>query len=134
MNWVDIALIGTLAAGGLLGIWIGMVRASFGVLGVVAGFVVVGHYRDDAAAWLAGFVANEAIVIARSPVVRHQCFFVDPFEINRLALAFRQPRNMHTESDHDMRCIQACAHGYFPLKLLLLSHALDGDTLQVAVA
>ena len=62
MNWVDMALIGTLAAGGLFGLWIGMVRASFSVLGVVAGFVVAAQFHDDAASWLAGFVANEAAV------------------------------------------------------------------------
>ena len=62
MNWVDLMLIGTLAAGGLLGLWIGMVRASFSVLGVIAGFVVVAHFRDDAASWIAGYVANETVV------------------------------------------------------------------------
>lgn len=62
MNWVDMALIGTLAAGGLLGLWIGLVRASFSVLGVIAGFVVVAQFHDTAASWLAGFVANEAAV------------------------------------------------------------------------
>ena len=62
MNWVDMALIGTLAAGGLFGLWIGMVRASFSVLGVIAGFVVVARYRDDAASWLYGYLANETVV------------------------------------------------------------------------
>ena len=62
MNWVDMALIGTLAAGGLFGLWIGMVRASFSVLGVIAGFVVVARFRDDAATWLYGYLANETVV------------------------------------------------------------------------
>jgi len=62
MNWVDIVLIGTLAAGGLLGMWIGMVRASFSVLGVIAGFVVVDNLRDDTAGWLAAYMVNGTVI------------------------------------------------------------------------
>ena len=42
MNWVDIVLIVTLAAGGLAGMWTGLVRASFAVIGVVVGELVGG--------------------------------------------------------------------------------------------
>ena len=66
MNWIDLALIGTLAAGGLIGMWIGAVRASFGVLGVIAGFVVAANFRDDAASWLAGYMANETVIVILS--------------------------------------------------------------------
>ncbi|MDA0262629.1 MAG: CvpA family protein [Chloroflexi bacterium] len=62
MNWLDIILVGILAAGGPFGMWTGMVRASFTVLGVAAGFIVVGHYRDDTAGWLAGFMSNAAVI------------------------------------------------------------------------
>ena len=66
MNWVDMVLIGTLAAGGLMGIWIGAVRASFSVLGVIAGFAVIAQFRNDAASWLAGYVANETVIVILS--------------------------------------------------------------------
>jgi uncharacterized membrane protein required for colicin V production len=69
MNWVDVVLIGTLLAGGLLGMRIGMVRASFGALGVVAGFVVVAHFRDDAASWVTGYFSNTALVEMLSYVI-----------------------------------------------------------------
>ncbi len=66
MNWVDLVLIGTLAAGGLMGMWIGAVRASFSVLGVIAGFAAVAQFRNDAASWLAGYVANETVIVILS--------------------------------------------------------------------
>ncbi|MCI0829716.1 MAG: CvpA family protein, partial [Chloroflexi bacterium] len=69
MNWIDMVLIGTLAAGGLLGMWIGMVRASFGVIGVVAGFAVAAQYRGGAESWLAGYLANETLVVILSYVI-----------------------------------------------------------------
>ena len=42
--------------------WIGMVRASFSVLGVIAGFVVVAQFQDDAASWLAGYMASQTAI------------------------------------------------------------------------
>lgn len=69
MNWVDIVLIGTLAAGGLIGMWIGMVRASFGVIGVIAGFAVVAQFRGGAESWLATYLHGESLVVALSYVV-----------------------------------------------------------------
>ena len=69
MNWVDIILIGTLAAGGLAGMWIGMVRASFAVIGVIAGFAVVAQFRGGAESWLAGYLASEVLVTILSYVI-----------------------------------------------------------------
>ncbi len=69
MNWVDIVLIGTLAAGGLIGMWIGMVRASFGVIGVVAGFAVIAQFRGGAESWLATYLPGESLVVGLSYVV-----------------------------------------------------------------
>lgn len=69
MNWVDIVLIGTLAAGGLIGMWIGIVRASFGVIGVISGFVVVAQFRGAAESWLAAYLPAESLVVALSYVV-----------------------------------------------------------------
>lgn len=68
MNWVDIVLIGTLAAGGLIGMWIGMVRASFAVIGVIAGFGVVAQFRGGAESWLATYLPSESLVVALSYV------------------------------------------------------------------
>ncbi len=66
MNWIDLVLIGTLAAGGLMGMWIGAVRASFSVLGVIAGFAAAAQFRNDAASWLAGYLANETVIVVLS--------------------------------------------------------------------
>ena len=69
MNWVDFLLIGTLAAGGLIGMWTGMVRASFAVIGVIAGFGVVAQFRGGAESWLAGYLASETLVTILSYVI-----------------------------------------------------------------
>ncbi|MQF88845.1 MAG: hypothetical protein FI737_07125 [SAR202 cluster bacterium] len=69
MNWFDIVLIGTLAVGGLIDMWIGMVRASFGVIGVIAGFAVVAQFRGGAESWLAIYLLSETLVVASSYVV-----------------------------------------------------------------
>ncbi|MBO19072.1 MAG: hypothetical protein CL732_00850 [Chloroflexi bacterium] len=61
MNLVDFILIGTLATGGLLGLWIGMVRASFSVLGVLAVFVVVGQWQGGVSLWLGAYVASQQL-------------------------------------------------------------------------
>lgn len=62
MNWLDLVLIGTLAIGGLVGMWTGMVRASFYALGVIMGFVVGARFQADAASWLAEYMANDAAI------------------------------------------------------------------------
>lgn len=69
MDWVDIVLIGVLATGGLMGMWIGMIRASFCVIGIVAGFAVVTQFRGDAESWLAAYLANDGLVSMLSYVV-----------------------------------------------------------------
>lgn len=69
MNWVDIVLIGTLVTGGLVGMWVGIIRASFTVIGVIVGFVVVAQFRDDAASLLANHLANDGLVTVLSYVV-----------------------------------------------------------------
>ncbi len=69
MNWIDIVLIGTLVTGGLMGMWIGMVRASFGVIGIVAGIMVAAQFRGGAESWLAGYLADGTLVALLSYVV-----------------------------------------------------------------
>ena len=55
--------------GGLIDMWIGMVRASFGVIGVIAGFAVVAQFRGGAESWLAIYLLSETLVVASSHVV-----------------------------------------------------------------
>ena len=52
--------------GGLIDMWIGMVRASFGVF---AGFAVVAQFRGGAESWLATYLPSETLVVALSYVV-----------------------------------------------------------------
>ena len=52
--------------GGLIDMWIGMVRASFGV---IAGFAVVAQFRGGAESWLAIYLLSETLVVASSHVV-----------------------------------------------------------------
>ncbi|MCH7737939.1 MAG: CvpA family protein [Chloroflexi bacterium] len=69
MNWVDVVLIATLAAGGLVGMWTGMVRASFAVIGVIAGFAVTAQFRPGAEAWIAGYLAGDTLAVILSYIV-----------------------------------------------------------------
>lgn len=62
MNWVDITLLGTLAAGGLLGMYIGLVRAAFLVIGVLVGLAVTAQFQGGAESWLAGYMSGGALV------------------------------------------------------------------------
>ncbi len=69
MDWVEFVLIGTLAAGGLIGMWIGLIRASFCVIGIIAGILAVTQFRGSAESWLATYSANEGLVSLLSYVV-----------------------------------------------------------------
>ena len=69
MNWVDITLIGTLAADGLMGTYIGLVRASFLVIGVLAGLAVTAQFQGGAESWLAGYLSDGALVTILSYVM-----------------------------------------------------------------
>ena len=66
MNWVDIVLIGTLVTGGLMGMRIGIIRASFAVIGVLAGILAVAQFRGGAETWLSGYLPNGALTIVLS--------------------------------------------------------------------
>lgn len=60
MNWVDLVLIGTLVTGGLLGMQIGIIRASFAVIGVFAVILTLAQFRGGAESWLLGYLPNDA--------------------------------------------------------------------------
>ena len=62
MNWVDIALIVTLSAGGLIGIWIGLIRTYMSIIGIIAGIVSIALLRGTVESWLFGFSVNHDLV------------------------------------------------------------------------
>ena len=71
MNWVDIVIIAVAALFGLLGLWRGAIRTAFGIVGLVVGIVLAGHYYQPFAAVLspggaswAGIAAYAIILIA----------------------------------------------------------------------
>ena len=66
MNWADIVLIVTLVTGGLMGMRIGIIRASFAVIGVLAGILALAEFRDGSETWLAGYLPNGALIVVLS--------------------------------------------------------------------
>ena len=62
MNWLDFAIIITLAVGALLGIRIGIIRAGFAAAGVIFGIVMLGQVTRYASIWFGGHVEAEAII------------------------------------------------------------------------
>ena len=71
MNWLDLAFIVLVVMSGLVGIWIGLIRAAFGVLGVVVGILVAGQVSNDVGRLYAGIISNEtlAYVIAYGLII-----------------------------------------------------------------
>lgn len=64
MNWLDLALIGSLSIGALLGAWIGVIRGAFALGGVCLAITLVANFRGDAAALIADYVPNETLTAA----------------------------------------------------------------------
>ena len=64
MNFMDLALIVILALGGLMGMWVGFIRAAFAVGGVVLGLVIFGQLKDYAVAVLANYVPSDTLTAA----------------------------------------------------------------------
>ena len=62
MNWLDLAILGSIGAGALMGMWIGAIRAAFAAAGVVLGILLAGHLRGSVEAWLSDYVAGDAVV------------------------------------------------------------------------
>lgn len=101
MNWLDLAFIVLVVMSGLVGIWIGLVRAAFGVLGVVVGILVAGQVSGDVGRLYAGIISNEtlayviaygliilvSIVVARvlTIVVRHVVYMLFMGWLDKLA-------------------------------------------------
>lgn len=69
MNWLDVAILVSLSVGGLVGMRLGLIRVSAAFMGVFIGILVVSQLRDDAAAWLSGFLAYGTLVTVLSYAV-----------------------------------------------------------------
>ena len=64
MNWLDLALIVTMATGGLVGMWVGFIRGAFAVAGVLLGLVLVSNFRETATGMLADYVPGDTLALA----------------------------------------------------------------------
>ena len=61
MNWLDLVFIALVIGCGVAGAWLGLIRATFGVLGVVFGILIAGQMSADLGGLYAESISNEAI-------------------------------------------------------------------------
>ena len=61
MNWLDLIFMVLVIMCGMVGIWLGLIRAAFGVLGVVVGILVASQASDSVGRLYAGFIAHETL-------------------------------------------------------------------------
>ena len=59
MNWMDLVFIGGITFGALLGMWVGLIRTAFALVGLIVGTLVVIHLKDNVAGLLAEHVSSE---------------------------------------------------------------------------
>ena len=52
MNWLDIVIVIISVIFGILGMWKGAIRAAFGIVGLIGGIALAGHYYKSLAALL----------------------------------------------------------------------------------
>ena len=64
MNWLDLVLVAGCAAGALLGMWVGLIRAAFALAGVLLGILLAGHLKDNLVALFANYVSSETLATA----------------------------------------------------------------------
>tara|TARA_B100000315_G_scaffold18895_1_gene16699 strand:- start:1350 stop:1943 length:594 start_codon:yes stop_codon:yes gene_type:complete len=62
MNWLDLAILGGMAAGALMGMWIGVIRAAFTAAGVILGILLAGRFSGNVEAVVANYVAGDTLV------------------------------------------------------------------------
>jgi membrane protein required for colicin V production len=62
MNWLDLAILGSMATGALMGMWVGAIRAAFTAAAVVIGILMAGHFRGNVEALLADYVAGDTVI------------------------------------------------------------------------
>ena len=71
MNWLDLAFITLVFGCGVVGVWIGLIRAALAALGVVLGILVASQVSNDVGGLYAGYISNETLanVIAYGLVI-----------------------------------------------------------------
>ena len=71
MNWLDIVFMVLVISCGLVGVWIGLIRAAFGALGVVLGILIASQVSDNLGGLYAGYISNETLanVIAYALII-----------------------------------------------------------------
>ena len=62
MNWLDFAIIITLALGALFGLRTGIIRAGFAAAAVIFGMVFLGEVTRYAGVWFGDYVGGEAVI------------------------------------------------------------------------
>ena len=61
MNWLDLALMVSMATGGLVGMWVGFIRGVFAVGGVLLAVVLVSNFRQTATSLLTDYVPSDTL-------------------------------------------------------------------------
>ena len=71
MNWLDLGFITLVIACGVVGVWLGLIRAALAALGAVLGILVAGQVSDDLGGLYASYISNETLanVIAYGLVI-----------------------------------------------------------------
>ena len=64
MNWLDLALMVSMATGALMGMWVGFIRGAFAIAGLLLGIVLVSNFRETAVGLLTDYVPNETLTAA----------------------------------------------------------------------
>ena len=62
MNWLDFAIIITLAVGAIFGIRTGIIRAGFAAAAVIFGMVILGEVTRYSGVWFGDYVEDEAVI------------------------------------------------------------------------
>ena len=62
MNWLDFAIMITLALGALFGLRTGIIRAGFAAAAVIFGMVILGEVTRYAGIWFGDYVGDEAVI------------------------------------------------------------------------
>ena len=64
MNWLDIVIVVIGIIFGFLGLWKGAIRAAFGIVGLIGGIALAGHYYQQLASLLSSSGATWAKIAA----------------------------------------------------------------------
>ena len=62
MNWLDFAIIITLAVGAIFGIRTGIIRAGFAAAAIIFGMVILGEVTRYAGVWFGDYVEDAAVI------------------------------------------------------------------------